>query len=169
MLITKKHLLWPNLALYVQFSQRALFKKATPTNYRIRHNFSCYINKRETPKTCLTNHKGFISHHITSLVINSLGGRHTHTHTHTHTCILTSRTKAISRNQLRTGPRPAHAWLKISVYMINIVKISTLSKYKVEMLSICPHFWLIMLITWLFLHQLTPDLLTTMPSYIFQH
>ena len=28
---------------------------------------------------------GFISHHITSLVINSLGGRHTYTHTNTHT------------------------------------------------------------------------------------
>ena len=28
---------------------------------------------------------GFISHHITPLVINSLGGRHTHTHTNKHT------------------------------------------------------------------------------------
>jgi len=35
------------------------------------------------PKTCLTNHKGSISHHIMPQVINSLGGGHTHTHTHT--------------------------------------------------------------------------------------
>ena len=28
---------------------------------------------------------GSISHHITPLVINGLGGRHTHTHAHTHT------------------------------------------------------------------------------------
>ena len=28
---------------------------------------------------------GCILHHITPLVINSLGGRHTHTHTNTHT------------------------------------------------------------------------------------
>ena len=37
---------------------------------------------------------------------------HIHTHTHTHTRILTSRTKAISRNQARTGRRPARAWFK---------------------------------------------------------
>jgi len=36
------------------------------------------------PKTCLTNHKGSISHYIMPLVINSPGGGHTHTHTHTH-------------------------------------------------------------------------------------
>ena len=28
---------------------------------------------------------GFISHHITPLVINSFGNGHTHTHTHAHT------------------------------------------------------------------------------------
>ena len=46
-------------------------------------------------KTYLTNCMGSTSHHITPLVINSLGGRHTHTHarthahthTHTHTSI----------------------------------------------------------------------------------
>ena len=48
---------------------------------------NCHINERETPKTCLTNHKGSISHHITPLVINSLGGGHSHTHTHKHTQI----------------------------------------------------------------------------------
>jgi len=42
------------------------------------------INEREMPKTCLTNHKGSISHHITSLFINSLGAD-TQTNTHTHT------------------------------------------------------------------------------------
>ena len=83
-LITKKHPLRPYLALYMQFSQCALFTKATPTNYRIRHNFNCHINERETPKTCLTNHKGSISHHIMPLVINNLGGRHTHTHAYRH-------------------------------------------------------------------------------------
>ena len=32
-------------------------------------------------RTYLTNHNGSISRHVTPLVINSLGGRHTHTHT----------------------------------------------------------------------------------------
>jgi len=84
-LITNKHPLWPYLALYVQFSRRTLFTKAMPTNYMIRFDFNCHINEREAPKTCLTNHKGFISYHIMPLVINSLGGGHTHTHTHAHT------------------------------------------------------------------------------------
>jgi len=84
-LITKKRPLWPYLALYVQFLRRALFTKATPTNYTIRYDFNCHINERETPKTCLTNHKGSISHHIMPLVINSLGGGHTHTCTHART------------------------------------------------------------------------------------
>jgi len=84
-LVTKKCLLQPYLVLYVQFSQWAMFLKATPTNYRIRHNLNYYINERETPKTCLTNHKNSISHHITLLVINILVGRHTNIYTHTHT------------------------------------------------------------------------------------
>ena len=33
----------------------------------------------------MTNHMGSISHHITPLVVYSLGGRHTHKHTHTQT------------------------------------------------------------------------------------
>jgi len=82
---TKKCPLRPYLALYVQFSQGILFTKAMLTNYRICHDFNCYINKREIPKTCLTNHKGSISHHITLLVINSFGmGIHIHTHMHTY-------------------------------------------------------------------------------------
>ena len=52
---------------------------------------------------------GSISHHITPLVINSLGGGHTHTHTHTHAYI---RTETILRNQARAGLRPARAWFK---------------------------------------------------------
>ena len=49
-------------------------------------------------KTCLTNRTRSISHHITPLVINGLGGGHTHTHTHTD-----AQTKAISRNQARAA------------------------------------------------------------------
>jgi len=62
-LTAKKCLLWPYLALYMQFSKCALFTKAMPTNYTICHAFNCHINERETPKICLTNHKGFISCH----------------------------------------------------------------------------------------------------------
>ena len=47
---------------------------------------------------------GSISHHITPLVINSLGAD-------THTRIL-SRTEAILRNQARAGHRPVCAWFK---------------------------------------------------------
>jgi len=63
----------PYLGFYMQFSWHALFTKATPTNYTIHHDFNCHINERDTSKACLTDHKGFISHHITLLVINSLG------------------------------------------------------------------------------------------------
>ena len=48
---------------------------------------------------------GSISHHITPLVIDSLGGGHTHKHTYR-----SSRTEAILRNQARV--RPARAWFK---------------------------------------------------------
>jgi len=46
--------------------------------------FQLTYDEGETPTTCLTNHKSSISHHITTLVINSLGGRHTHTQYHRH-------------------------------------------------------------------------------------
>jgi len=78
-LIIKKYPLQPYLALYVQFSQHVLFSKAMPTNYSICHDCNYYINKREIPKTCLTNHKGAISHHIMPLVINIASGADTHT------------------------------------------------------------------------------------------
>ena len=48
---------------------------------------------------------GSISHHITPLVINSLGGGHTHTQAYRR-----SRTEAILRNLVRAGLRPACAW-----------------------------------------------------------
>ena len=50
---------------------------------------------------------GSISHHITPLVIDSLGGGHTHKQTYR-----SSRTEAILRNQARAGLRPACAWFK---------------------------------------------------------
>ena len=49
-------------------------------------------------RTYLTNRMGSISHHITPLVINSLGGGHTHTHASTHAC-RHSQTEAVLRNQ----------------------------------------------------------------------
>jgi len=99
-LITNKCPLRPYLALCMQFSLRALFTKATPTNYTIRFDFNYHINKRETPKTYLINHKGSISHHITPLVINNLGGRHTHTHTHTDIADKSNFKKPVARRPL---------------------------------------------------------------------
>ena len=46
-------------------------------------DYNCHIKAMH--RTYLTNHMGSISHHITPLVINNLGGGHTHTHTHTNT------------------------------------------------------------------------------------
>ena len=40
---------------------------------------------RKSHKICLTNYTVSISHHITLLVINALGGEHTDRQTHTHT------------------------------------------------------------------------------------
>ena len=65
-------------------------------------DYSCHI---KTHKTYLTNRMGSISHQITLLVINSLGGGHTHTHAYRR-----SRTEVILRNQARAGLWPAHAW-----------------------------------------------------------
>ena len=71
-------------------------------------------------RTYLTNLMGLsISHHITPIVINSLGGGHTNTHTHTHTHTHTkkhayrhSRTDTIQRNQERASHRLACARFK---------------------------------------------------------
>jgi len=102
-LITKKCTLWPYLAIYMQFSRHALFTKTMPTNLLIRHDFNCHINEREAPTTCLTNHKSSISHHITPLVINSLGGKRTHTQTYSH----------CGQKQFQeTSCGPARVWFK---------------------------------------------------------
>jgi len=63
---------------------------------------------KKKPKTCLNNHKGYISHPIIPIVINSFRGGHTQTH------ILTLWTKAISRNQSHTGQRTVYTWFKNS-------------------------------------------------------
>jgi len=70
-LVTKKRPLQPYLALYMQFSRSSLFTKAMPTNYIDLSQLQLlYKQKKKTPKTCLTNHKGSVSHHIMPLVIN---------------------------------------------------------------------------------------------------
>ena len=58
-------------------------------------------------RTYLTNRMGSISHHITPLVINSLGIGHTHTYTHIHL-----RTEAILRNQARASLWLVLTWFK---------------------------------------------------------
>ena len=50
-------------------------------------------------RTFFTNHMGSISHHMTPLVNNSLGGRHTQTR------LPTFADKVILRNQARAGQR----------------------------------------------------------------
>jgi len=68
------------------FHTALCLQRPHPPTIWICHDFNFYINERENLKTCLTNHKGFILHHIMTLVINSLGvDAHTPTHTHTYT------------------------------------------------------------------------------------
>ena len=68
---------------------------------------------------CLTNHTGFIPHHIMPIVIYSLGGRHTYTHcvcmqthiqthrhTRTQTCISTFHRESLLRIQTHAGLWP---------------------------------------------------------------
>ena len=64
---------------------------------------------------------GSISHHITPLVIDSLGGGHTHKHAYG-----SSQTEAILRNQARAGLRPARAWFKMEVLLQTKVANSNL-------------------------------------------
>ena len=47
--------------------------------------------------TYLINHMESMSHHITPLVINSLGGGHTHTHVRTETILINEARAGISR------------------------------------------------------------------------
>jgi len=52
------------------FYHALCLQRPRPPNMWIHHDFKCHINEREKPKTCLTNHKGSISHPITPLAIN---------------------------------------------------------------------------------------------------
>jgi len=83
-----------------------LYRFATTSTAKI-------INEREKPKACLTNYKGSISHPSMPLVINSLRAN-------AYTRILTSRTKAISKNQSRTSLWPACDWFEIVMCQIYI-------------------------------------------------
>ena len=65
---------------------------------------------QQSHRTYLTNRLGSISHHITPLVINSLGDGQTNTHTYTYRC---SRTETILRNQACSRWTPG---LKIFLY-----------------------------------------------------
>ena len=58
--------------------------KATPIYFFDGKRHIKKLKSIKSCKTCLTNHARSISHHITSLVINSLGGGHLHTHIPTH-------------------------------------------------------------------------------------
>ena len=71
-------------------------------------DYSCHIKATKHIQPIIWGLR--ISHHMTPLVINSLGGGHTHTHTHTckHTHTHThayrrSQTETILRNQARAG------------------------------------------------------------------
>ena len=60
---------------------RCCLNKATPIHFI---DGKCHIKQLKvgkSSKTCLTNHTQSVSHHITSLVINSLGVEHMDTHT----------------------------------------------------------------------------------------
>jgi len=81
--------------LWCIFHDALCLQRPCPPIIWIHHDFNCHINERENPKTCLTIHKGSISHHIMPLVINSFEGRYTHMHA----SIFTLWTRAISRNQ----------------------------------------------------------------------
>jgi len=104
------------LLFMCSFYDMLCLQRPCPPIIWIFHDFNYHKNEREKPKTCLPNHKGSISHPITPLAINSLGGRHTHTHTHTHTRartythMHTLQTKTILRNQLCASLWPARNW-----------------------------------------------------------
>ena len=66
---------------------------------------------------------GLISCQITSLVINSLGDRHTQTHPYTHTDV---RIETILKNWIHVGRRPVRAWFNqnfLSTYILHISKM----------------------------------------------
>ena len=70
--------------------------KATLINHT---DYNCHINAVE-----LVYNQSY-GVHITTLVINRLGGGHTDTHTDIYT-------EKILRNQAHTGQRPEHSWFK---------------------------------------------------------
>jgi len=81
-LVTKKRSLLPYLPFACNFHDTLCFQRPCPPT--IGFPTIWYINKRETPKTCLTIHKGLISNHFMPLVINSLGGRYMHIQAYRH-------------------------------------------------------------------------------------
>ena len=73
-------------------------------------------NKLESCRMGLTNHtQPIISHHITPLVINDLGGGHTNTHTNT-------RMKTVSRFLFRTLGLNEHYWCVLNLKEIEAQK-----------------------------------------------
>ena len=114
------------LGLYPTISHHQLLMASGADTHRRIHEPNQFQETRctlaDTPglkshKTCLTNHTCFRSHHITSLVINGLGGGHTDRHIHTHT---NTGTKAISRNQTCCSKHTPG--LKSDAYLITEVK-----------------------------------------------
>ena len=84
------------------------------------NDYSCHITAVEIVQPIVWGSYHAISHHITPIVINSLGSRHKHTHTRTHTHTWTSIpmicTGSILRNQVHAGCRPARTWFKNIFY-----------------------------------------------------
>ena len=82
----------------------------------------------------------FISHHITPLVINSLGGGHRHTHiqtrTHTHIHIQMIHTKAILRNQARAGLWPARAWFNNVTNHVNQLHLNVCTRIEAGLTNV---------------------------------
>ena len=52
--------------------------KATPIYFIDGKCHKKQLKSRKSRKTCLTNHTQSISHHVTPLAINAIGGGHTH-------------------------------------------------------------------------------------------
>ena len=82
---------------------------ATPINFI---NGKCHYKQLKAGiscETCLTNHTWPISHHITPLVINALGGRHTDTYTQTH---IPMREPKQFQETRYTRQKAMYAWFK---------------------------------------------------------
>ena len=118
-----------HLSLLWQTFMTCYVNKASPINFA---DGICHIKQLKAGKsckTCLTNHKRSISHHIMPLVINGLGGRHIHGHTD-------MRTKAISRNQVCTSLWLAHTWCLTTYWHQNEIVLSSI--YHKMQLNQCP-------------------------------